>query len=126
VGPFGNEFVTDLVPASVQDIQIVELNQRLQVLVQETISGEFQDGDSFEYESIVSTPGAIEDTTDLPRAIQLNIIGTNAQNEAIINIYIITFTNNCGAYPAFENGASAGWTVLVSSRMVNVESNSFP
>lgn len=114
VGPYGDELVTDLKPVSVQSIQIVELNQRLQVVVQESISGTFGDGDSFEYVSIVSTPEAITDPVDLPRAIQLNIIGVNAEDQALINIFIITFTNDCGTYPALDNGASAGWVVLVS------------
>jgi hypothetical protein len=115
VSPFGDPTVADLIPVSVQSIDILELNQNLQVMMQENIAGEFSDGDSFQYTSYAALPGEIVNPEDLPRAIQVNIIGTNANGEPIINVYLITFTNSCGSYPVLFEGQSAGWTRFVST-----------
>ena len=114
ISPFGNPEVQDLIPVAVQTIDILELGQDLRVLVQENIAGNFGDGDSFQYTSIAALPDEINDPVDIPRAIQLNIVGLNRLDEPIINVYIITFTNNCGAYPVLREGQSAGWTLMVS------------
>jgi len=110
VSPFGEPGVIDLVPVSVQSIDILELNQNLQVIVQENVGGEFVDGDTFSYISYAALPGMIVNPEDLPRAIQLNIVGVNKDGEDIINVYLITFTNACGAYPVLSEGQFAGWT----------------
>lgn len=114
VSPFGKPEVTDLTPVAVQSIDILELGQDLRVLVQENIKGNFIDGDSFRYQSVTATPGAIVGVQDIPRAIQINIIGVNAEDEKVINVYVITFTNSCRTYPALIEGQSAGWTIFVS------------
>lgn len=110
VNPFADPSVTDLIPVAVQTIDILELNQNLLVRSQETIDGNFGDGDTFQYASYVGVPGQVNEPADLPRAIQLNIIGTNAADEQIINVFIITFSNNCGTYPVLSEGMYAGWT----------------
>jgi hypothetical protein len=114
VEPFDDSTITDLVPVAVQSIDILELDQSLQVIFQEEIEGNFGDGDTFEYTSVAAIPGQVVDAADLPRAIQINIIGVNQAEETIINVYIITFTNSCGSYPVLSEGQSAGWTVFVS------------
>jgi hypothetical protein len=114
VGPFGDPTVSDLIPVAVQSIGILELGQDLRVLNQEDIDDNFGDGDTFTYTSVMANPGSTVDEADIPRAIQLNIVGINADDEPIINVYIITFTNNCGTYPVLSEGQSAGWTVFVS------------
>jgi hypothetical protein len=114
ITPFGDPDVIDLIPVAVQSIDILELNQNTEISVQENIAGSFGDGDSFTYVSIAAFPGQITNPVDIPRAIQLNIIGVNRLDEPIISVYIITFTNDCGSYPALVNGQSAGWTVFVS------------
>lgn len=121
VSPFGNPTVADLVPVSVQAVEVLELNQNLQVQVQELIEPKdvFLDGDKLSYVSYAAIPGDIVKPEDLPRAIQLNINGLNAAGEEIINVYLITFTNSCGAYPVLFEGQWAGWTRFVSSFFVN-------
>lgn len=114
VSPFGDPTVTDLIPIAVQSIGILELGQDVRVLNQENIEGNFGDGDTFQYTSVAANPVNIVDSADIPRALQLNLIGLNANDEPIINVYIITFTNNCGTYPVLFEGQSAGWTVFVS------------
>ena len=116
VSPFTVAEVADLVPVSVQTVEVLELNQNLQVWSQELIEPEqeFLDGDTFSYTSYAAIPGDIVNPEDLPRAIQLNINGRNQFGEEIINVYLITFTNNCGAYPVLFEGQWAGWTRFVS------------
>jgi hypothetical protein len=114
VSPFNDPGVVDLIPTKVQSIDVLELNQDLRIIVQENIVGSFGDGDAFRYTSIAALPGEIVDLADIPRAIQLNIIGVNQFDEPIINVYLITFTNNCGAYPVLSEGQYAGWTRFVS------------
>jgi hypothetical protein len=118
VSPFGDPGVNDLIPVAVQSIDILELNRNLQIMSQENIAGNFGDGDTFQYTSYAALPGEIVDPNDLPRAIQINIIGVNQFEEPIINVYLITFSNNCGAYPVLYEGQSAGWTRFVSSRSI--------
>jgi len=112
VSPFGAPEVADLVPVSVSSIDVLELNQNLQVVVQENIAPKesYLDGDTFSYISYAAIPGEIVNPEDLPRAIQLNIVGVNKNGEEIINVYLITFTNSCGAYPVLQKGQWAGWT----------------
>jgi len=110
VSPFGDPDVSDLIPVAVQSIDILELNQNLQIMSQENIAGNFGDGDTFQYTSYAALPGEIVNPEDLPRAIQINIIGVNQFEEPIINVYLITFTNSCGSYPVLFEGQSAGWT----------------
>jgi hypothetical protein len=68
---------------------------------------------------MAALPGEIVDSNDLPRAIQLNIIGVNQFDQPIINVYLLTFTNNCGSFPVFFEGQYAGWTRFVSTRFAN-------
>jgi hypothetical protein len=120
VSPFGDPEVTDLIPVSVQTIDILELNQNLDIIVQENIAGSFGDGDTFVYTSISALPDQITSPLDIPRAIQLNIVGVNQFDEPIINVYLITFTNDCGFSPVLFEGQSAGWTVFVSTHASSV------
>ena len=123
VSPFGNPDVEDLVPIAVQSIDILELGQDLRVLVQENIEGNFGDGDTFQYTSVAADPTNINSAVDIPRALQLNLVGVNANDEPIINVYIITFTNSCGTYPVLQEGQSAGWTRFVS--LIHLYTQSF-
>ena len=106
---FVNPAVTDLVPESVQKIEIFEFDQNLYILVSEAIGGDFKDGDTFSFISGVST---IQEK--FPIAIQLNIYGRNKDGEGLIQIYQITFANGCGAFPVLSDGQSVGWTRFVS------------
>ena len=108
--------VSDLVPVSVPSIDILEFNQNGQVIVQENIGGLGLglDGNTFSYISYAAIPGMIVDPEDLPKGIQVNIVGLNKDGEEIINVYQIPFTNACGAYPVLSEGQSIGWTRFVS------------
>ncbi len=114
VSPFGAPNVVDLVPVSVEGIDILELGQNLRVVAQTDVDGDLFDGDTFVYTSVVADPESIEIVHEVPRALQLNIVGVNADGDRIINVFIVTFTNTCGNYPIFQEGQSAGWTRFVS------------
>jgi hypothetical protein len=120
VTPFDDPNVIDLIPVSVQSIDILELGQDLSAIVQKNIVGSFVNGDSFRYEA--NLPDQMTSPNDIPRAIQININGLNVNDDAIINVAIITFTNDCGTYPVLFHGQSIGWYFFVSiSDTVNMQ-----
>lgn len=121
ISPFGDADlnITDLVPAEVQYIDVLELGQGFEVLSQDNITGTFVDGDSFEYESLV-TAGE----ENIPKVIQLNIFAYNAAGEPIVNFYAIAYSNACDEYPALIEGESAGWTQFVSNMLPRATYNS--
>ena len=122
ISHFGNPDITDLVPVSVTNIEILELDQNMQITSETTIPGNnFVDGDTFQY----TTKDALADSDEIgndpdpvmskvQKAIQLTMIGMNRIGKPIINVYIITYTNDCNAYPVLQEGQSIGWTVFVS------------
>ena len=111
IAPFGGPGtnITDLVPAVVDFIDIIEFDQDFNVVVQFPVSGPLFDGDMFSFESIVS-----ENPSVIPRILQLNVFAFNAQDEPIANFFSVAFTNDCGVYPVFETGYDPGWVVFVS------------
>jgi hypothetical protein len=115
ISPFGTPITDDLVPVRVRTIDVLEIGQDLRILVQEQIEGNFEDGDSFQYSSIASMADEISTPVDIPRAIQLTIVGSNQLDESIINVFILSFTNDCEAYPVLIEGQSGGWTKFVSA-----------
>ena len=134
--PVGAENATDLMPARVTSLQILELDQNLQVLVQTTVTSEngaFVDGDSFQYVSILSPmfnpslealPGATYEitstdlgggfnSTTLPRGFQITITAENGFDEFVRNAWIVLYDNDCGLFPLLFEDDQAGWTVIV-------------
>jgi hypothetical protein len=105
----------DLVPVSVQNIQIFELDQNMKVVAQTVRTGTFTDGDTFTYTSIISTFGDSLNPVMLPRGLQLVISGVNNKEQSVINTYIIVYTNSCGVFPVLTEGMTAGWTIFVST-----------
>ncbi len=107
--------VTDLVPVTVSEIQILELDQ-FQDVVGIVIynEGPYFDGDVVTYTSIVrSTPEFINPVT-LPRGFQVSIVGNNAEGQPIINTWGILYDNDCGIFPLLTEGQTIGWTIFVS------------
>jgi hypothetical protein len=98
-------------------VDVLELGNEFEVIVQNNFTSNFIDGDSFNYTSIVASQAEVVDADKIPRVIQLNLYGLNAQNQKIVNFFAIAFTNNCFAYPVLMPGNSAGWTQFVSCNM---------
>ena len=113
--PVGDD-VTDFVPVVVDDIQIIEVNQNLIPMQQTTFGGgtDFLSGDTLTYTTKSATPGEITNVGDVLLSIQFTIEGRNVLNEKIKNIYVVSFTNDCNAFPTLEVGQSIGWTRFVS------------
>jgi hypothetical protein len=105
----------DLVPVSVSNVQIFELDQNLKVVSQTVRTGAFVDGSNFTYTSILSTMTDTLTSSDLPRGLQLAITGTNSKEESVVQTYIITYLNDCGVFPILKVGETAGWTIFVST-----------
>jgi hypothetical protein len=114
ISPFGSGDTTDLLPNQVNQIQILELGQDMSVLVRQTVDGEFLEDYVFDYVSITNEPEGISGSQDIPRGLQISLIGENASGQALISVFIITFTNRCDAYPVLVENESAGWAVFVS------------
>ena len=72
----------ELVPLSVQNVQIFELDQNLQVVAQTVRTGSFVNGSNFTYTSIISTMTDSLNPTTLPRGLQLVITGLNKNEES--------------------------------------------
>ena len=111
ISPFGAP-TTKLEPVVVDSISILELDQSNSVLVEERIGGAFVSGDSFSYSSIINTD--VTSVQEIPKALQLNLSGRNEDGVILINVFVITFTNECGVTPVIQLGESAGWVTFVS------------
>lgn len=100
-------------PVSVNAIDILELDQTLVPFAFQPIRGSFRNGDIFTYSSVTaSDPNLPLDR--LPGGFQMNLVGVNGLDQAIQNVWIITFTNECGIFPIFSIGEQIGWTRLVN------------
>lgn len=106
--------VTDLIPVKVSTVEILELGEDQQVIQSGFYDQGYFDLATISYTSITGRPDALNLTVDqIPRGLQLNIIGQNANEEDILNYWIVLFTNQCNAFPVFEIGDMIGWTVIV-------------
>jgi len=114
--------VADPVPVIVSNILISELNQELDILKQGSLDGEFVDGDSVMFTSILGDGNADEFTdVTLPRGLQMSVTGENAAGVTIINTWVILYQNDCTTFPVLTDGNQIGWTVFVSAPTVKVE-----
>ena len=128
VDAFGDASATDFVPVSVQSIDILELGQEMTVLSQRTIDGDDFDETSngLVYNSIITDEQFRQEESDLPSAIQFSIVGRNQFDKPLINVFIITFTNDCSAQRTLESGLQVGWVTIVSTVCRNRQvSNTF-
>jgi len=104
----------ELVPISVQNVQIFELDQNLQVVAQTVRVGPFVNGSNFTYTSIISSMTEDLNPTTLPRGLQFVVTGVNSKNETVVTTQIITYTNDCGIFQVLVEGQTFGWTIFVS------------
>jgi len=113
ISPFGAP-TTNLDPVLIDSISVIELDQFNNVIVEERIKGDFLNGDSFSYSSILNNPD--DDITissrQIPRALQLNLNGKNKEGIMLLNVFVLQFSNECGVYPIIQNGDSVGWSIF--------------
>ena len=107
--------VTDFVPNKVSTFEILELDANQNIIQSGYYQQGYFDGAKISYTSITGKPDAVQNLTvdQLPRGLQINIIAQNANEEDIINTWIVLFTNMCNAFPVFEVGDQDGWTLIV-------------
>jgi hypothetical protein len=101
----------DLMPVSVTDIQVLELDQNLLPLVQTPIVGDFRSGDTFRYTSIIAN-GLGPDPMAVPRGFLMTINGRNSLDEDLQQRWVILYDNDCGIFPILFEGTQLGWTVF--------------
>lgn len=104
--------ILDFTPVAVTGVDILELDQQLVPFVFQPIRGSFRNGNTFTYSSVTATDPTLPPER-LPKGFQMNVQGVNALDQAIQNIWIITFTNECGVFPIFTEGEQIGWTKLI-------------
>jgi len=114
VAPFQNDNVTDLLPVSVGSIDILELDETLESLSQSSRFGTFQDGASFAYNSVSNDPSRLNETA-FPKALQISVIGNNADGESLFYAGLIVFATDCIAFPTIEEDSRIGWITFVSN-----------
>jgi hypothetical protein len=91
---------------------IFEFDQDFQLLVATTFPGDFLDGDSITYTSIVADQAA--DASKVPKLLQISIFALNSEKQPVVNSFGIVFSNDCNVYPVIDPGNSAGWISFVS------------
>jgi len=109
-----NQEDADLVPVSVGQVSVFELDQNLDVIAQTVNTGNYLTGSTFTYTSIIATEPDMLNPDSLPRGLQLVIIGINALNQAVVNTFAILYDNDCGVFPLLREGQQAGWVIFVS------------
>jgi hypothetical protein len=114
VSGLNNPNATDLVPVSISSIAFLELDQNLQVIVDTSFINSFKDGETVKYTSLTAVGLNPTNITAVPRGLQVSIQGANAEGQQIINVWIITYSNDCGFYPVLTVGERIGWSIFVS------------
>ncbi len=111
----------DLTVETVTEIVVIELGQDFQILNSTTVFS-IEGGDVFtpdmevDFESIISYKelSHFDDSTNIPKVLQVNIFGENPSGNQIINFFAISFTNQCDAYEVVDDTSTAGWVDFVS------------
>ena len=108
------EFGMDVVPVLISNIQVLEFDGSQQVISQQSASGSFFSGSTFNFISVADNPESITSFADIPRGIQMNLNGINAIDEDVVSSWIFLYSNSCSFFPIFEEGQRAGWAIFVS------------
>ena len=107
-----NQDIENFTPVQITEIQILELDQNLVPFTFTPVIGNFRNGDTFTYSSITARRDDLPEDL-IPRGFQITLIGLNPIDQDIQNVWIITFTNECGVFPVFTVGEQIGWTRLI-------------
>ena len=115
VSPFQGGVAIDETPVVVSTIDVVELDRSNQVLKSSSVFQEFLNGDTFTYVTTSANVSAVNSAT-VVGAWQISMIGSNAQQQPLLLMWIIKFTNDCQSYPVIVEGSKIAWSVFVSFR----------
>ena len=104
--------VADQTPVIVSSIQFIQLDKDSKTIESSLRTADKNDGDIVRFiSSIVTKP------EEIPYGFTMVLRGFNADNQAIQNLFTITFKNACGV-PTFTEGERIGWVVFVSFPLV--------
>jgi hypothetical protein len=96
----------------VTNIQFLELNKDSLLLQQDPRTGDFLDGDTVRFTSVLAAQTSPNEAT-LPRALQMAMRGRNAADQQIQLTWVIVYSNSCGVVPVMLEGQKQGWSVFV-------------
>ena len=114
--PIGN----DPIPVVVDSIEIQETSVSL-VFPGSLFSGTFRDGNTVTYEfTALRAPSLIRSRGEVPIGITVLASGRNTADQLVESEYEIFFVSDCTVIPEIQEGASIGWTVLVSQEVVQL------
>jgi hypothetical protein len=99
----------DLSPVKASLITIAEVDENYQVLYQYDYPGDFEQGDSFSFNSSIAGGMSV-----IPRGLTVTVIGEGPNGTEIINLWAMLFSDDCDDYPIIQDGNKAGWTTFVS------------
>ena len=99
-----------------EKVAIVGLDSFNGVLKSTSVFEEFRNGDTFQYNTTTMNPSEVT-TATVPGGWQFSMIGTNAQQQPLLLMWIIKFTNNCDSYPVIKDGDTIAWTIFVSAQV---------
>lgn len=116
ISQFGSPGATDLVPASVDRIDVLEIREDTTLILRNEISGPLSDGDVITY-----TTNPIGNIADIPFGIQFNTHAFNAAGEPLLNVLSIQYTNECDVYPVILEDQTAGWLRFVSMMQLGLK-----
>lgn len=116
IAPFQNANTTDLIPVIVDSIDILELDSDLVLISQASKFGTFRSNDIFNYTSITADISSNDfDETQIPKALQISILGQNNNGDPLFFAALIIYVTNCTVVPTIMTGSSIGWITLVST-----------
>ncbi|KAL7567136.1 hypothetical protein ACA910_009463 [Epithemia clementina (nom. ined.)] len=110
----GNDQNTDYVPVTITKVEILELDADQGVLKGVTNTGDFVNGQEFNYTSVAVDNPELDIAVN---GLQMTLDGRNLNGDQILNTWVIVFTNECGIFPLLEAGDEIGWTEFVSSTL---------
>ena len=102
----------DFVPVFVSQITLFELGAEQQVIASQLYTGDFINGSTIVYTSVVGTDPNLNEQ-NITQGFQSTLLGRNAAEIGIENTWIILFTNECGVFPLFTVGDRIGWLELI-------------
>lgn len=112
----GGGTMFDMVPISASAITVNELDINLNPIKTVNYTGTYLSGDIFTYEAFSVSDTDLVANGTIPNGLQVSITGLNADNEEIINNFVVLFTNDCTIYPVLDTDSTIGWTALVRSQ----------
>lgn len=106
----------DPFPVVVGNLLISELDELGNPIKVSNVTGDFSNGDTIEYSSILND----DFSSATVNGLLVSIAGQNAAGEMVSNAWAIFYNNTCDDYPVLVDGDQIGWVVMVRAYFGNV------